>query len=324
VSVTFVIETLACANALQELTAELEQDETMSLKSSDESGSYEFSVNKNVNYKSESIFAIKRRYELGTMAQMFCGKKWEMVFYVILIVYLYGDLAIYAVAVPSSLKDLANEFIEGETDSTDPEPKWIDNLYYLSLLAFSVCILPFCFFDFQKTKYLQYATITLRNVSMLMIVVLSFIRMGKGKPAKLSNLRYFSFGQLPNLFGTVIYSFMCHHSLPSIVTPVKDKRNIFGVMAATYSAVLFVYGLLNYSTLLAFGDPCQTCFDGNPCKIDDLITETFSNFSITFISVFLTLYPVFTLSTNYPLIAITLRNNLMNVITYGSILFISF
>ncbi len=38
---------------------------------------------------------------------------------------------------------------------------------------------------------------------------------------------------------------------------------------------------------------------------------------VTLIAVFLTLYPVFTLSTNYPLIAITLRNNMLNIFHYG-------
>ena len=40
---------------------------------------------------------------------------------------------------------------------------------------------------------------------------------------------------LPTLFGVCVYSFMCHHSLPSLITPIADKSRITGQSAAFYS-----------------------------------------------------------------------------------------
>jgi len=253
---------------------------------------------------------------MGTMANMFCGPYWEIVFYIILIIYLYGDLAIYAVAVPNSLTLLTQHYLSDDDESKGSDS--FENVYYIYLAAFAVLIVPFCFFNFQKTKYLQYTTLTFRNVAMATMIILSIIRMADGKMAKLNNLRYLHFQELPNLFGTVVYAFMCHHSLPSIITPVEDKRNIAMIMAFAYCFVIFVYSTLDYLTVLAFGDPCATCYNGDPCEIQSIITDTFTDFGVKFIAIFLTLYPVFTLSTNYPLIAITLRNNMLNCIPWGS------
>jgi hypothetical protein len=53
------------------------------------------------------------------------------------------------------------------------------------------------------------------------------------------------------------------------------------------------------------------------CTIQQLITLNYASYDIRPIAIFLTLFPVFTLSSNFPLIAITLRNNLMILIPYG-------
>lgn len=35
--------------------------------------------------------------------------------------------------------------------------------------------------------------------------------------------------KLPQLFGVCVYSFMCHHSLPALITPISEKRSILKV-----------------------------------------------------------------------------------------------
>ncbi|MPD01708.1 Transmembrane protein 104 [Portunus trituberculatus] len=35
--------------------------------------------------------------------------------------------------------------------------------------------------------------------------------------------------KLPQLFGVCVYSFMCHHSLPALITPVSEKKSILKV-----------------------------------------------------------------------------------------------
>jgi hypothetical protein len=49
---------------------------------------------------------------------------------------------------------------------------------------------------------------------------------------------------------------------------------------------------------------------GPPCQIQQLLTLNFQSYDFSLIGGFLVLFPVFTLTTNYPLISITLRNNI--------------
>jgi hypothetical protein len=40
-----------------------------------------------------------------------------------------------------------------------------DSAYYVYLAAFTLLVVPFCFFNFQKTKYLQFFTLGTRNTA---------------------------------------------------------------------------------------------------------------------------------------------------------------
>ena len=39
----------------------------------------------------------------------------------------------------------------------------------------------------------------------------------------------FGLAKFPELYGVCIYAFMCHHSLPSIISPIKDKTKVTGL-----------------------------------------------------------------------------------------------
>ena len=140
-----------------------------------------------------------------------------------------------------------------------------------------------------------------------MMIVLAVIRLAQGKGeghpevAKISGI--------PVLFGVCVYSFMCHHSLPSLVTPVRNKKSIYGLFAADYSLILFFYMILSFTGIFAFkdlNDLYTLNFQPDPCRGEGSNPIT----NVVFIEYFLTLFPVFTLSTNFPIIGITLRNNL--------------
>ena len=48
------------------------------------------------------------------------------------------------------------------------------------------------------------------------------------------------------------YSFMCHHSLPSLVTPIRNKAGILGLFAGDYFLILAFYSLLSFTGIFAF------------------------------------------------------------------------
>lgn len=109
---------------------------------------------------------------------------------------------------------------------------------------------------------------------------------------------------IPALFGACIYSFMCHHSLPSLITPIKNKKQIKSLLSLDYLLICCFYIFLALTGAFAFAN------------LNDLYTLNFvpsadqNSLFLKIVEYFLALFPVFTLSASFPIIAITLRNNL--------------
>jgi amino acid permease len=100
---------------------------------------------------------------------------------------------------------------------------------------------------------------------------------------------------------------MCHHSIPSIVAPIRSKNKLTYLFAYDYICIALFYLLLSLTAVFTF-----TTFE-------DLYTLNFrptTRCKHTQVNVpkvlayFIALFPVFTLSSSFPIIGITLRNNL--------------
>lgn len=85
---------------------------------------------------------------------------------------------------------------------------------------------------------------------MAVMVALALVRIfsaaepagGRGHPAAVN---VHEPGAAAALAGVCVYSFMCHHSLPSLLTPLANKRRIALLLAAVFGAVFFFYALLS-------------------------------------------------------------------------------
>lgn len=316
---TFVIEAMAAANA-QLRWKRREQEEVSNTDSSSEYSDDEVTIRgRSESVETRPILSVQRsasadhfdiveRVEMGQMASMFFNKVGVNMFYICIIVYLYGDLAIYAAAVPMSLMEVAcgnHSCSAGSMKYNDTDPCWGSvkrkDTYRVFLAIFTLLLGPFVFFNAQKTKYLQILTSLMRWIAFTMMIILALIRIGKGhgeghpKAAQLSGV--------PNLFGVCVYSFMCQHSLPSLVTPISDKRRVGALVLTDYVLILGFYSLLSFTAIF--------CFDSSLLR--DMYTLNFTDncdvLGVAALRYFLGLFPVFTISTNFPIIAVTLRNN---------------
>jgi amino acid permease len=318
ITATFVIEALAVANAVKHLL-KLGKKE----KESDENE--EFSVIRKGNEEpllisgneKDSVFKINDRVEMVDMAELFLGKKGSMVFLACLTIYLFGDLVIYAVAVPKSLAS----FVGYQVNMGSLEFKDFAS-YQFFVVIYAMVVLPFCFFNFAKTKFLQYFTLLMRNVSFTMMFVCVIVFLSSAQtnyPISFSHsdLPIFKISGFSEIFGTAIYAYMCHHSIPGIVSPIRDKSKLTKLFAADYLFIWVVNMALCWTAVIAFQNaPEDTCYpypSTAPCKIQDLYTLNFQSFRVEFVGKFLVLFPAFTITTNYPLIAITFRNNVITL-----------
>lgn len=127
---------------------------------------------------------------------------------------------------------------------------------------------------------------------------------------------YFNIEGVPNFFGVCIYAFMCHHSLPSIVTPMKYKEKFKKILIAVYGSIIIFYLLLTFTGIFAFGNNIDDFYTLNflPNRSDKGKQSTL----LTVIDYYLSLFPVFTISASFPIIGITLRNNLKSLFYFIS------
>lgn len=136
-----------------------------------------------------------------------------------------------------------------------------------------------------------------------MMITLAIIRIGKGETRK-HTVEAVNIMNLPKLFGVAIYSFMCHHSLPGILTPIVNKKRINLMLIFDFILVAVFYMLLVLTATFAFSENV----------LQDLYTLNFDTEDVpVFCKYFLELFPVFTVSTNFPISAITLRENLKSL-----------
>lgn len=336
ITVTFVIETMACANAIQnwkrlqfikrDRVIEYDEDSnvetvTQPLIASGVDGGdvTDASIEQtplNIMYCRNQYYSLSNKIELGEMANLFFGRVGRFLFYFCLAVYLYGDLSIYSAAVAKSLRDVlcAHNHSANATDNDDVTLRcWEDSalsrfdIYRLCLVVFISILGPFTFFNVQKTKYLQLITVMFRWLAFSVMISIAIHRLLAEQNNPPIVPKRADVNGIPYLIGTCIYSFMCHHSLPSLLTPISNKRRIKSLISMDYLLICGFYLSLALTGIFAFSD------------IKDLYTLNFvpnsdqDSLFLKGIEYFLALFPVFTLSTSFPIIAITLRSNLQTL-----------
>ena len=119
-----------------------------------------------------SYYEITEIVEMGKMSSIFFNRSGRNLFYICLVIYLYGDLAIYGAAVSKSVRDVACTF--RPANSTSPLNmsdnvqcwEWSDksrlDMYRIILAIFTCTIGQFVFCNVTKTKYLQVMTTVMR------------------------------------------------------------------------------------------------------------------------------------------------------------------
>ncbi|KAG9510140.1 Transmembrane protein 104, partial [Fragariocoptes setiger] len=228
------------------------------------------------------LFQITHLIECGKLARIFFSRNGVTLFYFCLCLYLYDWSYVTR-----------------------------DTVYIMSVaIVLSACG-PFVFFNIQKTKYLQIVTSLYRWVAFTLMIALASISLITGKAR--GNPRQFNIDGIPSLFGVSLYAFMCHHSLPSLVTPIRNKVSIYRWILTDYVLILSFYLLLSLTGVFTFeklNDVYTLNFVPSKCTNNNGSEQPSPIINLSFVRVILPLFPIIVLSTNFPIIAITLSNNL--------------
>ncbi|VDD84866.1 unnamed protein product [Enterobius vermicularis] len=286
---TFIVESMAVANAAilrkKRRGCEVEEDADFS-----------------------EVYSIKQRTEISEMAKLFLNHTGLVFSYLILALYLFGDLTIYCTTVSKSIMNIVCDSVTG--NFTENDPCWRknainfnrNNAYRMAILLFTTIITPMVLMGITRTKYLQISTSLSRWAAFVLMIMLAVISLFKDGVE--ASPHFFEINGFGSLFGTTVYAFMCHHSLPGIVTPMRQKRNVIAGIGVVYIIILLFYITLSLTGSYAF----RKVFD--VYTLNFLHDEDAQSLLYKILHYFLALFPVFTLSSNYPIVANTLANNL--------------
>lgn len=301
-TVTFIIETLAVANAVgRQRTLQVqyeEEDEQPLLDSQTE------------------FFEIKEKFEISELATALLSRPARISVVVCLIAYLFGDLSIYCAVIARTLAHTSctrPTNISCNATIPDSELCWESSnfsrlaVYRLFVGLVVVLLCPLVFMNLQKTKWLQMLTTFMRWSAFAIMIGWSIVKLVSDGPKGSHTL--VNVTAVPTLFGTCVYSFMCQHSVPSLVQPISNKVKFNKILPFTYVQIACFYIFLSMTAVWTFS------------KVEDLYTLNFwtdgcslNNSTVIVLDYFLALFPVFTLSSSFPIIAITLRNNLKELL----------
>lgn len=267
--------------------------------------------------QSNNFYTLDEKVELGEMSTIFFPPLGSILFYICIAIYLYGDLSIYSAAVSTTLRDVIcdrNASIPDNATMDMEEPCWAGryasrfDVYRICLIFFSTMMSPWVFFNVSKTKYLQFLTLSFRWVSFFIMISIACYRiLFPPDDEPIPDPPKANFSAIPFLIGTCIYSFMSQHSLPSLLVPIKEKHKIAKILSLDYFLIALLYLILALTGIFAFAE------------LKDLYTLNFiptsdqHNLILKGVEYFLALFPVLTLTTSFPIIAITLRNNLQTL-----------
>ncbi|KAL1516708.1 hypothetical protein ABEB36_000585 [Hypothenemus hampei] len=308
ITATFVIESIACANATflwNRIQGHKVDESEVSLNSEAEDSTEETAILGNA---SRRYYNLNRRVELGEIAGLYLCKTGHLLFFISLCIYLFGDLTIYIAASgkiivnlsckPSNATENFTESCWGESEVTKMD------MYRIYVALFGCLIGPFTYFNVQKTKYLQMFTISIRWIAFTIMLTLASIRLLKygqqGYPS-LVNL-----AEVPALAGSSIYSFMCHHSLPGLIAPISNKSRLMRKFSMDFLLICTFYLMLSLTGSFAF-ENIDVLYSLNFMPTSD------EGFFMKIIGNFLAVFPLFPMITSFPIIAITLQGNLKHL-----------
>jgi len=141
-------------------------------------------------------------------------------------------------------------------------------------------------------------------------------------------LPWANFSKVPLLFGGIVYSTIHQQYAPSILSPLRNKpKNLLRTHRSVLCGVTIYYLALCLTAVAAFakytgiGDAAVAAAGGestqcnaltaHPCQLQALYTFNFGFVQPAWFARFIAMAPLLSMLSNFPLIAMTLRDNLM-------------
>lgn len=260
-----------------------------------------------------------RKFEFTAMSEVFGGLRGKIFSQLVVSLYCYGVMWAYTSVFASSLANIFNTYaldkdcdIYGSVVTHECQVS-----YYLCVLVYAAIVIPLTLVDVGEQIYFQvFLTCARFSAFIVMIVSVSFAMIKKNGDYS-DSFPLFQWGGFASAFTTIAVALNCHQNLPNIYQPIveKDKLKIMSFAALGTS--------IGFYTLIAV--LCSYHFRG---KTEQLVTLNWKNYSACgdgwddcprsavaiIIRLWVMCFPVVDVATVFPLLGITLANNLLELV----------
>ena len=277
ITATYLFEAISISQALQRMERAVEPDELDGRTKSlfDETCYKDEAIQEKMNRKDmavkDSEFYIREKVEIGILAERVSYNWVKYSIIVILIVYVYGAVALKYVTGAISLQEGMSKIFTGEEGYWTQEYPWT---YYIAIAIFGVLSITFSFGDIENSKTLQVVTSIMRIVTVALMAICTIYYWGADGMNKAPTISWSTqLSHLSTVFGNTVFVFIYHHSVPGIVYPIRpqsDVGNMFLIANIVGALLLFMEAQLAW---YAFSGLPNSCEDVNydppfPCKPD--------------------------------------------------------
>ena len=228
---------------------------------------------------------------------------------------MYGAMWLKYVAGSKSLVEGVSVTLYNEKDML--EEKIGFDPYYIAILLFATISIYFSFGNIENAKGLQIVTTIIRFIAILLMIIGSIYTLfhKDGGITTASHIFEFDFSYMHILFGNTIFVFIWHHSLSGITYPIRPQSQIKPMLFWSFVVGASTLIWEAFLAVLAFSHIKNEDWSHSPCKIQPLYNENF--LYIPFIGQVWNFYPFLNVAA-VPIMCITMRNNLLQILGFDS------
>jgi len=260
-----------------------------------------------------------RKFDFTALFDMFAGWKGKAICQLTVDCYCYGALWAYCAVFSSSVASLFFQFGLNKTCDIYDHPSAYCNLtYYICLLIYAVITITFACRDMAEQATVQLIMTCYRFFAfevMLLTVVIAMFHPNPHSPGKFSELPTVDWTGFGIMVTSGAVALNLHYNIPDIVKPSRNKRNLVTITSLAQITAFLFYVFI--------GVLCAAYFQKDTSPLVTLNWQEYTGrgggwggstsdrpWYAIMVQLFVMLFPVFDMLTVFPLVAITLGDNI--------------
>eukprot|EP01116_Phalansterium_solitarium_P023285 TRINITY_DN8089_c0_g1_i2.p1 TRINITY_DN8089_c0_g1~~TRINITY_DN8089_c0_g1_i2.p1 ORF type:complete len:549 (-),score=173.15 TRINITY_DN8089_c0_g1_i2:427-2073(-) len=265
-----------------------------------------------------------RRYDMSYMFEYFFGLKGLIVCQAALSFYTYSILWAYSAVFASTVASLFYQFAYSAECDIYAEPSYGCNVaYYVSVVVFACYVLPMACLDVGEQASVQIFLTIYRFSAFAVMLATVFVALASGNPyvaigqQPVSTYAIAKWGGFGTMFTSAIVALCMHYTTADIVHPITDKKNAQRALMGSMVTSIGFYLLIGLVCACYFGQGAlplvtlnwteYTGRGGGWQPIPEGEKRVWWSILVQF---WVMLFPVFDMASVYPLVCVTLANNL--------------